>query len=264
MPSVIIPGRAAKGLRPTGNFKLNGGSWQATGLVAWYPMMPNLLRSERVVPPLATSAAVSLSSATNLGGTCGSYDGSTSYLQRAVAVRVVTGPPFTVAVWCYPTSVSGDRMGWSSIDLNFFGWYLYNSGTTPNFQAYNGTASVASSTGTAVANTWQHMAGVETSTIARACYFNGGSKGTNTQNGAISQDVPSTRESIGIYQAGGAQADFFSGLIADVRIYNRALSDLEVAMLYDPATRWDLYWQPNRRAYVFQPGGAAGYLLVNN
>jgi hypothetical protein len=79
----------------------------------------------------------------------------------------------------------------------------------------------------------------------------------------VAPGSPTNREEIGAI--GGISG--WDGLIADVRIYKRALSDAEVWALYDPRSRWDLYWQPNTRAYSFMSAiaaGTAGYLLVKN
>lgn len=40
------------------------------------------------------------------------------------------------------------------------------------------------------------------------------------------------------------------GGMHDVMCWNRSLSDAEVYALYEPSTRWSLYWTPSRRAYL--------------
>lgn len=47
------------------------------------------------------------------------------------------------------------------------------------------------------------------------------------------------------------------GWACDFRLYNRGLSDAEVWALYDPQTRWSIYWQPHR-TYLFVGAGGAG------
>jgi hypothetical protein len=45
------------------------------------------------------------------------------------------------------------------------------------------------------------------------------------------------------------------------RVWNRALSTMEIGRLYDPATRWDLDWTPSTRVYEFfgaSVGGGGG------
>lgn len=44
--------------------------------------------------------------------------------------------------------------------------------------------------------------------------------------------------------------------LADARVWNRRLSAAEIQALYDPATRWDLYWTPSSRTF-FDIGAAA-------
>jgi len=48
----------------------------------------------------------------------------------------------------------------------------------------------------------------------------------------------------------------YTGWAFDFRIYEKQLTDAEVWSLYDPQTRWDLYWQ--RRRTFFLPVAAAG------
>ncbi len=43
----------------------------------------------------------------------------------------------------------------------------------------------------------------------------------------------------------------FVGDIRDVRVYNRLKTDAGIFHHQDPATRWDLYYQPQRRTYFF-------------
>jgi len=56
-----------------------------------------------------------------------------------------------------------------------------------------------------------------------------------------------------------------AGSVADVRFYNRALSQAEVQALYAPATRWDLYAQARRRSFGIVSADAAqmGRAMVN-
>jgi hypothetical protein len=65
---------------------------------------------------------------------------------------------------------------------------------------------------------------------------------------------------------GGGTNDQLAGSIASVAMWSREMTASEVWELYDPRTRWDLYWQPSNRAYSFMSvaAAAAGYLLVKN
>lgn len=46
--------------------------------------------------------------------------------------------------------------------------------------------------------------------------------------------------------------------IADVRLYKRALSQAEISALYDPGTRWELYWTPSRTTLHVVPSAYPG------
>lgn len=54
--------------------------------------------------------------------------------------------------------------------------------------------------------------------------------------------------------------------VCDVRLWNRVLTAREVWALYDPATRWELYWVPGRTLHLDMAGAVAagvrnGYYL---
>jgi hypothetical protein len=76
-------------------------------------------------------------------------------------------------------------------------------------------------------NTWSHVVGVRSGNIM-STYINGrlSYQITNALTGTIrSNTIPAE---IGRYTGG-----YFNGLIDDVRLYNRALSDAEIKALYD-------------------------------
>jgi hypothetical protein len=95
-------------------------------------------------------------------------------------------------------------------------------------------------------------------------FVNGVSQGTQTTGGDAPSNKVMTIGSDGGFDSRNRQ---WSGWISDVMIWNRDLSASDVWALYDPRSRWDLYWQPNTRAYSFMSAiaaGTAGYLLVKN
>ena len=47
--------------------------------------------------------------------------------------------------------------------------------------------------------------------------------------------------------------------MADVRAWNRALTAAEVWQLYDPRTRWDLYYPLRQRTFFIPDTVQAGY-----
>jgi len=107
-----------------------------------------------------------------------------------------------------------------------------------------------------VANVWYHMAlGYwHDGSNRQLSYWRDGVLVT-TAAGPTSTAFAWTTPRIGTINTGGAGR--FSGYLADFRFYDRLLSDADVAHLYNPATRWDLY-RPLMRASVGQgPGSIA-------
>jgi hypothetical protein len=93
-------------------------------------------------------------------------------------------------------------------------------------------------------------------------YVNGVNVGTDT---TTSSGFSTNVVTIGSDQGFDSRTRQFNGWISDVNCWNRALTAAEAWALYDPRSRWDLYWQPNTRAYSFMSAAAAaGFLLVKN
>lgn len=158
-----------------------------------------------------------------------------NYMRYAGAV--VSAAPLTISAWAY-SSVS------TATKQIMVG--LYKSTATGNVDAFrmlldasavNAVASNASTSGEAFStagpatNTWFHAAAVFTSATSRASFLNGGNKGTDTTN-----ITPASldRTSIGLRDNVSGDQAFASGgtgYIADVAIWNVALTDAEVLSL---------------------------------
>ena len=95
-----------------------------------------------------------------------------------------------------------------------------------------GTSGVATTSAGPSSNTWAHACGVFTSTTSRTAYINAGSSGTNTASvtvGTPNNVVMAARYSTTL----GA---YLTGLIAEVGIWNAALTAAEIAALADGMT----------------------------
>jgi len=164
------------------------------------------------------------------------FDDAQSEYLKAASIGV-SSLPYSMAAWIYPDDVS-------------IGGYILSIGDSSNEQNYAGIAfsgnlagdpvtalsrdsatlpSYAQSTAGAggVANTWYHAAGVFAALNSRAAYFNGGSKGTNSTT-----RIPTGLDSTFVSSAArSTPATFFSGRVAEVGLWNAALTDAEVASL---------------------------------
>lgn len=133
----------------------------------------------------------------------------------------VTGVPLTMACWfnsnvatAAPISVR-DSTGNERFQLvtGAVGHVLQAQ------SIHGGTAVTAQSTGIWDQGVWTHGCAVFDSSTSRACYINGGNKGTNTTS--------STPTSINRIRL----AVSYNGAIAEVAIWNIALTDADVASL---------------------------------
>jgi hypothetical protein len=162
-----------------------------------------------------------------------SNTGSTSnYLEFAGAA--LTGAPCTLAAWVYPGNVTSEMhvIGLTTTGGDNGFLLLTIDGSQPGdpVAAYSGGSAYPQALTTAgfVANTWQHVAAVFTSASSRAAFLDGGNKGTN---GTTSNPIGTiARTTVGLYR-GGSTGGPFDGRIAEVGVWDVALSDEEVASL---------------------------------
>ena len=153
---------------------------------------------------------------------------SSQYLTTASAPAIVY--PITIACWfksnlaasTCPISINANT---SRSRINIF---ILNTGAVnAGLSNAGGTAASTTTTTTAAANTWNHAAGVYTSATSRTAYLNGGGSTTNTTNIAISDFAQ-----IGIgARYSLAWGGFYNGEVAEVGVWNAALTAAEIASL---------------------------------
>ncbi len=177
-----------------------------------------------------------------------SLDGSDDYLEVPDADNLDLTTRGTLAVWVYVRSLANiehkiviAKGPWSRYPgLNEGGTYglsISPQGTVYLYTAgpcYGCASSITA--GVVPLNTWTHLAGTWDGSQMKA-YVNGISVGTAPQ---IYLPVPGNNDSlrIGITREFGLPGEehfdgrFFDGLIDEVQIYNRSLSDNEIASIY--------------------------------
>lgn len=228
---------------------VNYGSPQWANLVGWWPTLGSLgalpgvlmdLAGGGGVGSLAASGSPALSTPSpvlgigvSLGPPSNSLYGSDGLLPSGSADR-------TMAVWLRPdATITDDR-------------YVFTYGTLAAFQAsaigiYSGQwffsnfgAAVFATTTAPVIHELTHVV-YTLKSGTEALYVNGipqslsgGATGTNTVLSML--DLTCT----GYHP--------MSATVFDARVYDRALTAVEVAALYDPMTRFDLYAKPRARS----------------
>jgi Concanavalin A-like lectin/glucanases superfamily len=173
------------------------------------------------------------------------FNGSSSYV-TVPSTAGLNAYPLTIAVWMKTNSTSGvvglvnkyvayGQNGWNLFlnSGNLCAWYyrdaadaVYPGGGCPfNVAGYND-------------NQWHHVVFVVDAT-GGTLYVDGASQGSIPWAGTPGAPTTTQPVDIGYYPNGGASYPggpgagmYFSGVLDDVRLYNRALSSAAVAQLY--------------------------------
>ena len=152
----------------------------------------------------------------------------------------VTAMPLTIAAWFYLDDAAsfGTIVGASSEDDNaFHGWWLtaYGSaaGNIVAARTFGGLSVKQADTTTGpTTNTWHHACAVFASATSRSAYIDGGSKGTNTDSETASSiNNVSIGRTYYYNSADNVWSGSYSGAVAEVGIWNVALTDSEIAIL---------------------------------
>ena len=100
MSVVVIPGRAARGLRPTGLVTPNYDVLQEYGIVAWFPSLPLMVdRSTSGAYALTASTGTVGATGCVLGGQAATFSSSALYSTSIP----LTAEPMSMAAWASTT-----------------------------------------------------------------------------------------------------------------------------------------------------------------
>ena len=160
-------------------------------------------------------------------------NGTTQYVWRTAPV---VGRPFFISAWFKSSSDSALQALWGEGHkaTTFDYWRLALRGDVENDPVgctirRTGVASALTSSGY-TAGQWQHAIFIEAGTQDHRVYINGGSEGTDVSNdqGPLNLDTMG----IGALPYNGGWANFFSGKIAEVAIWNGVIPSAgEIAFL---------------------------------
>ena len=162
-----------------------------------------------------------------------SLSGFTTANYLTIPSAIISAYPFTIAAWGNTSNNTeyNTLVNISDATVSAYHGLTFDGVAAGDpIQAYSGNGSVngvaRTTTGYSI-NTWAHGCGVFNASNSRSAFINGGGKGTNTTN-----ITPSgmNRTSIGVFRATN-RYDPFQGSIAEVGIWNVALTDDEVLAL---------------------------------
>lgn len=248
---------------PTGSYVLNRQSPQAKNLLAWWPTLGgngiHLPELSNGINATYTSGNPTWSRSANYG-TAVSFDGTTdNYFDAGTDTRLNFTADFSLSFWV--RLLSGHAVNDVLLCRGVWGtggYYVQTVSGSPYKMAFyiNQPTGIKFQSASDISeDIWYHIA------ITRR----GGSPGdtsiyingvlditTSTVNNPTS--VPGYTFYIGRYDTTSFEPVCD---MADIRAYNRTLNSGEVARIYNPLTRWDLYKPVMTRRNFVAPAAAA-------
>lgn len=255
---------------PSGPFALNLDCPQAQGIFAWYPhgksgpsYSPDEYGKTHLGPGVAATAATRIAH----GGYALQFNGSSQYLEASPSLT----RPYSFAAWFTQTSDAiGILMAGGTVGDNYKRDALItlNAANSSLVRAQSQDASANSTfavTSTAYTlNKLHHAVGIFASATSRTVYIDGGSSGSDTTSRTVAPD----KLFVGAGPNGSTPgaiviASFFPGHIGECAVWLRALAANDARRLYDPGTRYEL-WYPlrSRKWFVQAVSGRTGTLSV--
>jgi hypothetical protein len=150
----------------------------------------------------------------------------TSSRYLSTPATTLTAPPLTIAAWCYQSSLAtGTIASASPATGNYVGILSLVGGP---IRLVFGSRDVDTTT-SATAGTWNHAAGVYASTTSKTAYLNGVGNTDTSSLGASIISAPAAL--VGARRLNGGLAVYYTGLIAEVGIWDVALTPEEIASL---------------------------------
>jgi hypothetical protein len=228
------------------------------GLVAWWPVrgfdatLADMMSGTVATQTSAVGSAQrpTLIGDPDFGSRLQIVGNQGSYVQTNVSGLPLK--PMSIAAWLKLGNTSETH-----VITGAGGTFLFQLTVTPQFQfTLSGLFDAFSSTiTTAITVPWHVVVTYDGTTVS--FYLNGQLLSTSNNSSSPGTATPFLFAS----SASGAGESGATNAFADIRWYNRVLSAADVAALYAPATRWDLYWRPSSR--VFFDVAAAGGTVYN-
>lgn len=148
------------------------------------------------------------------------FNGNNNFVNISGFATGISTGDFSISVWVYPRALSGYRMWFSS---SLFYWYFSSDNTS---LAFDTSSNTTFRKGSAVnLNAWQNFIAVRSNGSLRL-YKNGSDQGVST---ADAFNLGTSSFSIGRWAVNNTL--FFNGLLDDLRLINRAITQQEITKL---------------------------------
>ena len=260
MPLIQQRSRISTPKIPRWPYRINPSSWQANGLIGWYPLVGNLgygYDFSLYGRNLDTNSGVTWTSDTE-GGEVPLFDGA-SGLSSVAGNLYIPDAPRTFMIWSKPDSIDDSEVIFEIGDdllirmrhhqgAGRWSVYLMDS----DFNHLIATASDQ----LVVVGEWHHHTLLSRSTTDHEIYFDGISAATET-NPSGNEHTSGVEISLGQKNGGGGN---YEGNLRDFRIYNYALSDSQLAEIH--RNGHELFQEYGKRSYTFFDEPASAGLSI--
>lgn len=260
-------------IRPAGwvpnygeRFALNRDSMQAQGLHAWYPMAEGSGLTVRNWSGKAgldvTMQSAGMTPGWGFGeaGTCLSLAQTTGLYGNIT--DAVDPTEYTLAAWVNASAWEGTILARTNSTPAGAAW-SHQIGINGAGKAYHywfdASAKTVTSTSGFTVRWFVHIVGTIKNGGNGRLYVNGVEEGTPL----AATIIWTGGDRWSFANKGGASIGSWGGQIFDVRIYHREFSAAEVRHLYDPQTRYELYYPLGRRVWFIPTGGTTNNLSVS-
>lgn len=257
---LIRTSRLSRGKRPSGPFGVNWDCHQANKIIGWWPIASWAPTAELIAGYTIQSNANALYrpgfdamvlDTTNVSSTH-SANPIVPHTTRFTTDYADGGLYWTFSCWVRPLTTTPSDCGvftkWDSR-----GWMLFVHNQIP--RAYTGGTHVDGATQLVNdPSRWYFLAGTQDPRGGGT--INLYVDGVRDATGGVDGSVASTCDlQWGNYNSSTGTPNDIQ--VADCRFYGRALDAEEIYTLWDPKSRWDLYWQPSSRAFLDLGAAAA-------
>jgi hypothetical protein len=173
-----------------------------------------------------------------------SFDGTNDFIDLTTNLNV--GSNFSVFAWIYPGNIDvrNTVVGNSFSNSGTDGWLM---ATGTNYFGYSNTFFIAigadssyrtAINGSLILNAWNYIGGTITNGGGNITLYLSGIAVTSYQGGPMNTNtITYNTQDMAIGRRVSTQAEYFIGRIAQVQIYNRALTEQEVLQNYNATKR---------------------------
>ncbi len=181
---------------------------------------------------------------TNTNNGSFTFDGTNDFIDLTTNLNV--GSNFSVFAWIYPGNIDvrNTVVGNSFSNSGTDGWLM---ATGTNYFGYSNTFFIAigadssyrtAINGSLILNAWNYIGGTITNGGGNITLYLSGIAVTSYQGGPMNTNtITYNTQDMAIGRRVSTQAEYFIGRIAQVQIYNRALTEQEVLQNYNATKR---------------------------